>query len=102
MSPERYELPPVEQFIAFHSEMSGEDTAIYLEVNEGRIVRTALVCFGGIDDLVNHPQFELELIGEQWDERVTREETAAPATGTPEVDVILAAVARYDAVALFR
>ncbi len=99
---DRGDLPPVDTLVVFHSaiDQSGEtDIAVYLELFEGKIRRTSLVCFGGIEEMFDHPGYETSLVAGTWDEPTAA--PAVPQTGIEALDATLASVATYDYGALF-
>lgn len=89
--------PVPDTLLVFHSVQDGDgmDLARYLEVTDGRITHSGMVCAGTLQDLLDSPAFGLEVIAGPWDEPVERD-TEAPSTGIASVDAILAAVASYD------
>lgn len=95
------EWPAPDTFLAFHSiglddPDSIEDIAIYLEVTDGRITRSSVVCIGPLEGLLESDAWHVEVIAGPWEEARPAPKVETPTTGIPDVDAVIESVATYD------
>lgn len=83
-------------FIVFHSPAGPGDSAAYLEIADGRIVRASFGCGGTVQSLLDLDVLSLAVTAGPWDEPIEAASVEAPTTGIEAVDRVLRSVAEYD------
>ena len=87
--------PAADTFLVFHSQAGSTPVASYLEVTDGRITRSSMVCAGGLDELLAVEIYDLEVLAGPW-EGPESMPIARPVTGVEGVDSVLESTAHYD------